>query len=236
MGTSLLSVLAVAFVLGIKHATEPDHVIAVSTVASRTKRLGSACLAGVFWGIGHTATLFSIGMILLLLKQEIPEKWAMSLEFLVGAMIVYLGVGSVFSYKKRKIHVHPHAHGEVVHNHFHSHERTETHNHPHQDVSYAKSLIIGLVHGLAGSAGMVLLTMSTVTSVWQAAVYILIFGAGTVLGMFLCTMMIGIPFVLSAKKSGLHQSLTRLVGGISTAFGCYYMYQVGVTEGLFRLW
>ncbi|MCM3727430.1 sulfite exporter TauE/SafE family protein [Neobacillus cucumis] len=236
MEIGFLSVLALGFVLGIKHAIEPDHVIAVSTIASQSKKLFKSTLAGVFWGIGHTATLFIIGIILILMKGEIPEKWAMSLEFLVGIMLVYLGLTTVLSFRNIHIHQHEHDGDEHKHLHSHSHNGQHQHNHQHQNVSYLKSLFIGLVHGLAGSGAMVLLTMSTVKSVWEAAVYILIFGVGTILGMLFFTTIIGIPFVFSAKKRVLNQTLTRLTGVISIAFGMYYMYNLAITEGLYKLW
>ncbi|PFN98722.1 urease accessory protein UreH [Bacillus sp. AFS076308] len=236
MEIGFLSILALGFVLGIKHAIEPDHVIAVSTIASQSKKLFRSTLAGVFWGIGHTATLFIIGVILILMKGEIPEKWAMSLEFLVGIMLVYLGLTTLLSFKNIHLHQHEHDGDEHKHLHSHSHNGKHQHNHQHQNVSYLKSLFIGLVHGLAGSGAMVLLTMSTVKSVWEAAVYILIFGAGTILGMLFFTTIIGIPFVFSSKKRLLNQTLTRLTGVISIVFGMYYMYNLAVTEGLYKLW
>ena len=162
----------------------------------------ASSLAGVFWGIGHTATLFIIGTILIVMKGEIPEKWAMSLEFLVGIMLVYLGVTTLISLKN--IHLHKHDHdGEVPnHKHVHTHEHSGIHEHKHQHyhISYLKSMLIGLVHGLAGSGAMVLLTMSTVKSVWEGAIYILIFGVGTVVGMLVFTTIIGIPFVFSKQR------------------------------------
>ena len=113
MEISFLSILALGFVLGIKHAIEPDHVIAVTTIASQSKKLLRSSLAGVFWGIGHTATLFIVGVILIFMKGEIPEEWAMSLEFLVGIMLVYLGVTTILSFKN--IHIHQHEHdGENI--------------------------------------------------------------------------------------------------------------------------
>jgi sulfite exporter TauE/SafE len=236
MEIGLLSILGLGFVLGIKHAIEPDHVIAVSTIASQSKKLLRSSLAGVFWGIGHTATLFIIGIILILMKGEIPEKWAMSLEFLVGIMLVYLGITTIHSFKN--IHLHKHEHNGELHKHVHSHEHIGTHDHSPQykKVSYLKSMLIGLVHGLAGSGAMIVLTMSTVNSAWEAAVYILIFGAGTIIGMLFFTTLIGIPFVFSAKKFSLNRTLTQVTGVISTVFGIYYMYNLGVTEGLFKLW
>jgi ABC-type nickel/cobalt efflux system permease component RcnA len=236
MEIGLLSILGLGFVLGIKHAIEPDHVIAVSTIASQSKKLLRSSLAGVFWGIGHTATLFIIGIVLILMKGEIPEKWAMSLEFLVGIMLVYLGITTILSFKN--IHLHKHEQNGELHKHLHSHEHsgTHVHHHQHKKVSYLKSMFIGLVHGLAGSGAMIVLTMSSVKSPWEAAVYILIFGAGTVIGMLFFTTLIGIPFVFSAKKFSLNRTLTQVTGLISTVFGIYYMYNLGVTEGLFKLW
>jgi sulfite exporter TauE/SafE len=222
MEGSLLSILGLGFVLGIKHAIEPDHVIAVSTIASQSKKLSRSSLAGVFWGIGHTATLFIIGIMLILMKGEIQEKWAMTLEFLVGVMLVYLGTTSILSFKNAHVHKHEH-NGEV-------------HKHQHKDIDYIKPLIVGLVHGLAGSAAMVLLTISTVKSVWEGAAYILVFGVGTIIGMLFFTTIIGVPFVLSAKKVSINKTLTQITGIISTVFGIYYMYNLGVTEGLFKLW
>ncbi|PLT27890.1 LysE family transporter [Peribacillus deserti] len=221
MSISFLSVLALGFVLGIKHAIEPDHVIAVSTIASQSKKLIRSSLAGVFWGIGHTATLFIVGIILLLMKGEIPEKWSMSLEFLVGIMLVVLGISTIRSLKKK-------------HNPHHAHNKESMNS--GYSVSYLKSMVIGLVHGLAGSGAMVLLTMSTVDSVLESVIYILIFGCGTVLGMLFFTTILGIPFVFSSKKFKLNHTLTQITGVISLVFGIYYMYNLGVSEGLFNMW
>src|SRR4051812_16144404 len=236
MEVTLLSILGLGFILGIKHAIEPDHVIAVSTIASQSKKLWHTSLAGVFWGIGHTATLFLVGIILIFMKGEIPVKWAMSLEFLVGIMLVYLGITTIFSFKN--IHVHEHKHDGDEHKHVHTHESSGKHEHKHQhkNDTYLKSILIGLVHGLAGSGAMVLLTMSTVKSVGEAAIYILIFGAGTVMGMLFFTTIIGIPFMLSKKRRTISRKLSFTTGAISTVFGIYYMYNLGVNEGLFNLW
>ncbi len=236
MEVTLLSVLALGFILGIKHAIEPDHVIAVSTIASRSKKIWHASLAGVFWGIGHTATLFIVGITFILMKGEIPEILVMSLEFLVGIMLVYLGVTTILSFKH--VHVHEHEHDGHEHQHIHAHlyEGMHAHKHEHKKASFIKSMLIGFVHGLAGSGAMILLTMSTVKSVWEAVMYILIFGVGTVIGMLFFTTIIGIPFVLSKKRSTMNKTITITMGAISTVFGIYYMYHLGINEGLFYLW
>ncbi|MFS0601625.1 urease accessory protein UreH [Peribacillus frigoritolerans] len=212
MEMSLLLVLAIGFVLGIKHALEPDHIIAVSTIASQSKKIWKSSLAGVFWGIGHTLTLLVFGVILILLKNEIPEAWAMSLEFLVGIMLVYLGITTIFSWKQTKRHDHT---GRAT---------------------YLKSMLVGIVHGLAGSAAMVLLTLSTIDATWQGAIYIIIFGVGTCMGMLLFTTILSIPFVTSSSSKKVNHSLIRLTGVISTLFGIYYMYNLGINEELFSVW
>jgi sulfite exporter TauE/SafE len=231
MEMSIIVALSIGFILGIKHALEPDHVIAVSTIASKSKSLWRSSLSGVFWGIGHTMTLFIVGILLIVLKYEISETWALSLEFLVGVMLVYLGLSTLYVGNRKKIHFHEHDHEGYVHNHFH-----ETHRHEHQEVSYVKSVLIGMIHGLAGSAAMTLLTMSTVETVWQAVLYILVFGFGTVLGMLLFTTILSIPFVISANKVQINQMMIRFTGFVSAVFGFYYMYNLGITEGLFQLW
>jgi ABC-type nickel/cobalt efflux system permease component RcnA len=217
MTVSLLSILLLGFLLGIKHAIEPDHIIAVSTIASESKNLKRSVFAGVYWGIGHTATLFIVGMFLIVAKNTITDTVALSLEFIVGIMLVSLGLNSILAFIKHRHH---------------------SHDIPNQDKksrSHLKSFFIGLIHGLAGSAAMVLLTMSTVTTAWQGALYILIFGCGTVVGMLSFSTVIGIPFVLTSGKQ-INGYLNNLAGIVSILFGIYYMYNLGVNEGLFNRW
>lgn len=213
MTASYLSVLFLGFILGIKHSLEPDHVIAVSTIASKSKNLWQTTLAGVYWGIGHTITLFVIGIIFIFAKGEFSTIWAMSLEFIVGIMLVYLGISSMFFYKS---YVDQQQDGAKT--------------------SVKKSMFIGLVHGLAGSAAMILLTMSSVSTVWEGSLFILIFGFGTIIGMLGFTTILGIPFVISKGKLGVNRLLTKTAGAVSFLFGVYYIYNLGVTEGLFQMW
>lgn len=231
MEIGIFSILGIGFILGIKHAVEPDHIIAVSTIASHTKKLWRTSLVGIFWGIGHTATLLAVGLGLILTKSTLPDKWSGLLEFMVGGMLVYLGIVNLMSIRKKKTHLQQHQHGHEQHKHFLS-KQSNSHNH----TSYLKSLLIGLVHGLAGSAAMVLLTMSTVQTVWDGTLYILIFGIGTITGMLFFTTILGIPFVLSANNVNLKLTLTRITGAVSMLFGLYYMYSLGISDGLFQLW
>lgn len=228
MDLALLSVMGVGFLLGIKHAIEPDHVIAVSTIASHSKTLWRTSLAGVFWGIGHTTTLFLIGIILILTKNNISEKVSGSLEFIVGIMLVYLGISSLISVgRSKKAYLHQHQHHNEIHSHYVSQPVAS-----HKRFFYIKSMVIGFVHGIAGSGAMVLLTMSTVQTVWDGALYILIFGLGTIAGMMLFTTVLAIPFVLSWGNRRVNLTLTQVTGLLSTLFGIYYMYNLGITQGL----
>jgi ABC-type nickel/cobalt efflux system permease component RcnA len=238
MEITLLSVLAIGFLMGIKHAIEPDHVIAVSTIASKSRKLWDASLAGVFWGIGHTATLFIVGIIIILMKGAISNTWSMSLEFLVGIMLVYLGITSILNTRKKKQHAHIQEEDSAP-DHVHNQNLNLNVNQEasmKKEFSYYKSLVIGFIHGLAGSAAMVLLTMSTVDTVWQGSLYILIFGVGTTIGMLVFTTILGIPFVMSKERFTLSGRLIMITGIISVLFGIYYMYNLGFNEGLFKLW
>ncbi|MEC1395742.1 urease accessory protein UreH [Peribacillus simplex] len=209
---SLVSILSLGFLLGIKHSLEPDHVIAVATTAGNTKKLSRSTLTGVYWGIGHTCTLFLIGMLFIWMKGEIPESLSMTLEFGVGIMLVMLGAKNLFKNRHNitndKVRFRP----------------------------FVVSALIGFVHGLAGSAAMVILTMSTVTGIGEGSIYIIIFGAGTIIGMLCFTTLLGIPFALNGKDIVLNRIFIKLAGAISFAFGLYYIYKLGVAEGLFALW
>ncbi|MDM5359101.1 urease accessory protein UreH [Peribacillus sp. ACCC06369] len=209
---SFVSILTLGFLLGIKHSLEPDHVIAVATTAGNTKKISRSTLTGVYWGIGHTCTLFLTGMLYIWMKGEILESLSMTLEFGVGVMLVILGAKSLFKDRLNITNDHDGLRPFLV------------------------SALIGFVHGLAGSAAMVILTMSTVTGIGEGSIYIIIFGAGTIIGMLCFTTILGIPFALNGKNIGLNRTFIKLAGAISFGFGLYYIYKLGVTEGLFALW
>lgn len=219
MDITFFSIVAFGFLLGIKHAIEPDHIIAVSTIASESKNIWRSSMAGVFWGIGHTLTLLIVSGVMLALKRQIPEIWAGSVEFLVGVMLVYLGISSIRSASKPQTLQH-----------------ANDHQHPYTHVSYYKCMVIGMIHGLAGSAAMMMLTMATVNSVLQAVLYILVFGGGTVVGMLGFTTIIGAPFVLTSKKISVNKTLSLITGAVSALYGFYYMYDKGIAEGLLAEW
>lgn len=226
MEMSLFSVLFFGFLLGVQHAVEPDHVIAVSTIASRSKKLWHSSLAGVFWGIGHTATLFVVGTLLLVLEQEIPRLWSLSMELAVGFMLIVMGISNILFHMKPK-------HQDST---SHTQRPARSLGKWSLNSSYLKSALVGIIHGLAGSAAMALLAMSTMKNAWSGIYYILVFGAGTVTGMLLFTTLIGIPFAYTAKQASLHRGLTRLSGWVSSLYGLYYIYLTGKQEELFFSW
>jgi hypothetical protein len=208
---NILGVLGIGFLLGIKHAIEPDHVIAVSTIAGRHKSFWQSGFLGVFWGIGHTLALLLVFLILTLTKGSIPIKWEMAFELGVGIMLVYLGFASF----RKPVQI-----------------TAKTEIFPHQHL-YLKSMFIGQIHGLAGSAAMTLLALSMVDSLQEAVLYIGTFGTGTIIGMLLFTMLMSIPFFYTGKIRKADRLLTGTASVISIFYGIYYIYTIGFQEGLF---
>jgi ABC-type nickel/cobalt efflux system permease component RcnA len=232
----LLIVLGIGFSLGLRHTFDADHIIAVSTIASRTGNLFRATMSGLYRGIGHTLTLFVIGLIFVSLKIYIPEKVALSMEMVVGIMLVILGWTTFNTFKKRKVHVHIHQHKDEKeeHIHYHSHVSTETHQHEHISKPERKSFLVGMIHGLAAGGALVLLLMPSMNSIAEAALYITVFGSGTIVGMILFAFVIGLPFVLLAKRAAFIERRLGMIAGIfSISFGLFFMFKVAFLEGLF---
>lgn len=224
-----LSVLLLGLALGFKHATEPDHVVAISTISSGTEKLSKAARIGTVWGIGHTATLLVLGMVLLALKLELSAGFMMTSEALVGVMIILLGTYNVVKFRTKKVHAHVHQHQDSrsPHLHFHDHSKQKTHVHSHQEPSYLKAGLIGVVHGIAGSGLMVILIMDTTETLMQAMTYILAFGGGTIIGMTGFSMLISAPFLfLNSRGFNLKKRGHMAINFGSILFGMFYTYQV----------
>lgn len=218
----LTILLGLGFILGLKHALDADHVVAVSTIVSQTKNLKKSSLAGAIWGMGHTATLFLVGLVILVFKLAIPDKLALSFEFIVGVVLVVLGVDVLRKVIKGKVHLHEHQHGDNVHTHLHSHKESPSHNYIH------KSFVVGTIHGLAGSAALMLLVLTTVNSIFQGLLYILIFGIGSIVGMLIVSGIIALPFLLSSKFDKINNIVKILAGTISIVLGFTIMYEIGL--------
>lgn len=219
MNVTLINLFALGLLLGLKHAFDADHIAAVSTIISKNKSTKLVSKIGFFWGFGHTAALLIIGFIILLFKISVPEKLALSFEFIVGIMLVVLGLNVLIKLNKNKIHFHKHKHGKEEHIHFHSHLTAKNHAHYHQP------LAIGLVHGLAGSAALTLLALTTINSVFVGLVYILIFGIGSMIGMILVSIIVSLPFKLITNRfERTHKILKLSTSIISIVIGFSLIY------------
>ncbi|OUM85922.1 MAG: hypothetical protein BAA01_15140 [Bacillus thermozeamaize] len=226
MSVAMMAVFGVGFLLGLRHALEPDHMIAVSTIASRSGSLYKAAMAGIFWGIGHTMTLLIVGMLLIGIRVTIPPTVEQWMEAGVGMMLIVLGWMSVRAIRKEKVHVHAHEHDGERHIHFHSHRHQGDHEHHHDLNPQRASIWIGMIHGLAGSGALAMMTMASIETTVQAFIYILLFGLGTILGMLLFTVLLGLPFILFANYSEKTvQLLGMATGFLSIIYGAYYAYE-----------
>jgi ABC-type nickel/cobalt efflux system permease component RcnA len=226
------ALLGLGLVFGLKHATEVDHVVAVSTIASQQRNVLRSALVGVLWGAGHTASLLIAGVIVLSLRIAIPESVSKWLEFCVALMIIGLGATALWrSLRKRSdVHVHKHSHDGLSHVHIHFHESATQHDHE-QKHSHAvssiglKPVLIGMMHGLAGSGALTLLVLTQISSIVVGIVYLGVFGLGSIVGMLLMSGLIGLPFALTSRNlSSLHQRMQLAAAVVSIAFGLWYAY------------
>ena len=237
----LLAALALGIILGSKHSLDPDHVVAVSTIVSEYRNPLRSFWVGISWGLGHTTTLLIIAIVIIALRLTIPERMALLFEFAVGVMLVGLGIQVIYSFRKKKVHQHAHGHEEEAHHHYHSHSKSPEHVPEHHNTHgigkpflRRKSYVIGLVHGVAGSAALTLLVLASIESPIAGLAYILLFGLGSVLSMGIMTVIIGLPFVISAGRlPNLNRTIQLAVGSLSILFGGFLMYQIGFVDGLF---
>jgi ABC-type nickel/cobalt efflux system permease component RcnA len=256
---TLLSIIALGFFLGMRHATDPDHVIAVTTIVSRQQSVRHAALIGILWGIGHTITILAVGSAIILFGIEIPPRLGLSMELSVGLMLILLGILNLsgimrwitetFTPPGSENHPHSHAieNSAVGHSHGTPSERHALHaaDAPEScmDRTFGRlgiyqvlrPLAVGLIHGLAGSAAVALLVLATIRVPSLAVLYLLIFGIGTIAGMMLITTAIAVPFKYSKTRfSRLNHSLGLVSGMISVAFGVFIVYEMAFVNGLFR--
>jgi high-affinity nickel permease len=214
MSTSI-GVLILGFFLGMRHATDPDHVVAISTITARQKNIRSSAVVGAAWGIGHSAIVTLVGILIIFFRLEISAGIGTLLEFAVGIMLVILGIINI----SKTLSV------PVIHSHTHTHDH-KTHSHVHFHL--LRPLIIGSVHGLAGSAAIALLILATISNSLSAIYYLLIFNAGVIVGMMIITTLIGISLVYAKNKiSALNKYFILGSGIISFIFGVYIMIQNG---------
>jgi ABC-type nickel/cobalt efflux system permease component RcnA len=234
---ALLAVIGLGLLLGIRHSTDADHVVAVSTIVSQQSRIRDAAMIGALWGVGHTLTIGVVGSVIILFNVAIPPRIGLSMEFSVAIMLILLGVlnlTGIMQWLSARL------------------TRRETGGSEKRPALTAKAesfldrmvgrfglyqiarpLIVGTVHGLAGSAAVALLVLATISAPVWAIVYLLIFGLGTILGMMVMTIFIALPFTYSGRFRGLNWGLRFTSGLMSMAFGLFLAYHIGFVDGLF---
>ena len=251
--TQLVAIAGLGFLLGMRHATDADHVIAVSTILARSKRFLDSTVIGAIWGLGHTITVLVVGLLIIGFNVVIPPPVGLAMEFAVAVMLILLGLLNLTGVMRRiterltppaplhgheHAHLHAHATGDEPHPHDHAH----LHGHgsdPGLLASFGwyqllRPLAVGLVHGLAGSAAIALLVLAGISGTGLAMIYLVIFCAGVAAGMAILTTVIGLPFLVSRTRSErINRWLTVGSGVLSLAFGIYLAYQIGVVDGLF---
>lgn len=253
-----VSMLFVGFLLGMKHATEADHLAAVATLATQRGSWLDGLRQGAAWGLGHTLALLLFGGIVLALGRSVPPKMGPCLELGVGFMLVVLGADVLRRLWRQRIHFHVHAHGDgVIHVHAHAHvrpaghksdvplfsqlrfvpatddHRQRAHTHPHAVSWTGRAVLIGVMHGMAGSAALIVLSLAVAPSIATGLLYIAMFGIGSMLGMALLSTVIALPLRASAAMlAGLHRTMTGAVGLFSLGLGVLILYRVGVTQHL----
>ena len=257
----LQEILALGLLMGVRHAFDADHLVAVTTIVSEYRSPLRAIWIGTSWGLGHTTTLLILGALILFLGLQIPERLSLFFEFLVGIMLVLLGIQTFWILRRRRIHFHSH-HEPQSHAHFHSHSAISDHSHhksgrwnnlsqiiagiipPSHHLSdkpggsrkpffRLKSYLVGTIHGLAGSAALMLLLLSSMESTLAGALYILVFGLGSVISMGIVSIFISLPLAISSRLPTLNRVIQASAGIFSIAFGILLMYHVWITNGLF---
>lgn len=241
--------LVLGFFLGMRHATDADHVVAVTTIVARERSMRGAAVLGGLWGVGHTATILLVGGAIVLFRLVIPPSLGLSLELGVALMLVGLGLLNLLGLSplgdpERGHHDHGH-HGHSHAHHAHGRHAFVLRGHgqarpvaaPRRAMAAwqaLRSLGIGVVHGLAGSAAVAIIVGAAIPDPRWALLYLTIFGVGTIAGMLLITSALAAPLIYAASRvASLPALMGRLTGALSLSFGLYLAYQIGVVDGLF---
>jgi ABC-type nickel/cobalt efflux system permease component RcnA len=216
--TSLSAALGLGFLLGLRHALDVDHVAAMSTLVSQERTIWRSCLRGTFWGIGHTLALLAAGVAVVMFKLQISPSLERSLEAVVALALILLG-GQVLARTLGavRLHRHEHTHGGTAHSHVHVHIGDPgEHGHGHLRRTMPQPLLMGVLHGLAGSGALIVLVLATLPSPLAAILYVIVFGIGSTAGMLLLSGLIVVPFALATGSSRRATATLQLVIGLGT--------------------
>jgi cytochrome c biogenesis protein CcdA len=224
---TLWVVLLVSLLLGLRHASDPDHLAAVTTLIASEKqeRMRKATSMGLLWGLGHGTTLVLVGMPLVLLGQYLPERIQQAAEVAIGVIIVILAIRLLARWRRGVFHAHAHSHdGNPPHRHLHSHADGSVHEHSHNTHGLRTPLSaygVGLVHGVGGSGGVTLLLLSTIPNPSEAIVALLIFAAGTAVSMALLSSAFGLAVATGPIRRNF-ELIAPVLGVLAAAFGVWY--------------
>lgn len=228
----MTAVLLLGLLLGVRHALEADHVAAVAALAVRGRSLSATVRLGAAWGLGHTLTLFAVGGAVIASGQALPDSMARLLEAAVGVMLIGLGLDVLLRLVRDRVHFHAHRHGGDSHFHAHSHtqegsHRDSAHDHRHHRMLTGRALMVGAMHGLAGSAVLVLLALGGADSAWAGFGTLALFGVGSIAGMALFTCALALPLRYAARRlTWAHNGLAAIVGTATTGMGVSIVYHV----------
>ncbi len=233
----MISILFFGFFLGMRHAVEADHIAAVASLSSQSKSIREGIRMGAAWGLGHTLTLFFFGSIVLFVANIMPEQIVRGIEFAVGIMLILLGADVLRHVIRDRVHFHSHMHsqtGGAGKRHFHAHSHIgenkrdhnpASHQHSHPRGFPLRALLVGLMHGMAGSAALILLTLQTLTSPWLGLVYIAVFGVGSIAGMALFSVVISVPLRAARHMTLVYNGFQTAIGVATIGLGFFVLVQ-----------
>jgi ABC-type nickel/cobalt efflux system permease component RcnA len=222
-GVALWLVVAVGILLGLRHATDPDHLAAVTTLIAggRERTVRAASVLGLAWGLGHATSLFAFGLPIVLFNDYLPARAQQAAETAIGFVIVYLAVRLLIRWRRGAFHVHKHAHGGIEHGHLHPHANDGGHGHPHKSRSPLGAYGIGLVHGIGGSAGVSVLILASIESTALAVVSLVLLAVFTAVSMTVLTTGFGLTLV-SRPVRAIFGGVAPALGVMSLSFGFWY--------------
>ena len=211
----MLGAAILGFLLGLRHASDPDHVVAISTIVARHRSAWAASRVGVAWGLGHSLTIVAVGGAVVALGLALPPRLGLGLELLVGIVLVALGVSNLRSARAGGLGLAPPGHG---------------HGAPAGPLG--RAFFVGLVHGLAGSAAVAILALAAVPGPLAAIVYLAIFSLGTIVGMVAISLGVGAPLALASGRSSVQRFIVAGSGALSLGLGLWLVWKIGIVEGI----
>ncbi|MBH0188873.1 MAG: urease accessory protein UreH [Nitrospira sp.] len=228
---SQLTILGFGFLLGLRHALDADHLAAVSTVLAQRPSLRASSAVGLWWGVGHTLTLLIVGSVVLALGIHIPPQFELIAESGVGVLLIVLGGSLAVKLFRERWHMHSHHHNGDTHVHLHSHQRQDDHRHRHWLADSIRPLCIGMAHGLAGSAALMLIILATTQELGPGLLSIAVFGVGSIAGMMVIGLTISLPLVCSFSLSRpLFLGLQGFAGVASVGVGVWMLVKLVVAS------